>query len=313
MQKNKLPGQNVLSETSYMKCKPSFILLATTTFALLLSCSSPSTNLLVLSAIDSTLIRSGHSIQRSNADVLMAFQNKLADPKTVEKAKAWQPKVVLIDVATQSLIRFADSLIAALKSKPESVRKIFIEQDVADELSDKLRRYKQQLMAIHERINEVSFPYADTVATNTPAVMSLKKLFTNATQQEAISILLSLQNDLLRTENWALLVCLDQTAILDHPIFHSYEAIVGQNSKVLKAGDDLEITAGIGSFSRNAKPKISVGGKEANLNERGYAVYRFKTSRRLGKYSLPVTIEFTDDDGQRQTRTFTIEYRLVNE
>jgi hypothetical protein len=43
----------------------------------------------------------------------------------------------------------------------------------------------------------------------------------------------------------------------------------------------------------------------------GVAVYKFKTSLKAGKYSVPVKIEYTDFDGKRKVLTNKMDYTVV--
>ena len=55
--------------------------------------------------------------------------------------------------------------------------------------------------------------------------------------------------------------------------------LVGQSSIYLKAGEQIEIEAGIGVFSVSCNPVITIKGKVFNTGEsNGVAKYNFKTS-----------------------------------
>lgn len=93
--------------------------------------------------------------------------------------------------------------------------------------------------------------------------------------------------------------------------FTSYQAIVGQSSSYVKAGEKIEITAGIGSFSTQERPVITINRNNVSLRETGAAVYSFKASNKPGKHFVPVKIEFTNQDGQKMTQEFNVKYTVA--
>lgn len=120
-----------------------------------------------------------------------------------------------------------------------------------------------------------------------------------------------LQNNLALAE----LRCIryyNERVITHRPWFNSFEAILGQNAKILRAGDSLEITGGAGSFSKQRLLGFSVNGIEVEPNEKGMAIYKFKTSKKLGAHTVPVHIRLLNEDSLEHTATFNVEYVLVD-
>ena len=54
------------------------------------------------------------------------------------------------------------------------------------------------------------------------------------------------------------------------------------SSSYVKAGQEIEITSGIGAFSKAAMPTISINKKNISLDADGAARYRFKASDKPG-------------------------------
>jgi hypothetical protein len=86
---------------------------------------------------------------------------------------------------------------------------------------------------------------------------------------------------------------------------------VNQNMSYLKAGDKIEITPGVGSFSRAAQPKIVINGKKIELNDMAVAITKIKVSDKPGKHFIPVQITYTDQGGRQQTISKDVEYMVV--
>jgi gliding motility-associated protein GldM len=124
----------------------------------------------------------------------------------------------------------------------------------------------------------------------------------------AITILRKFQNDVKTTENRIINHLHEQVGKVE-VIFDAFEAIVGQNSKYLMPGQELEITAGLGAFSKSKLPTISIGGSNVGLNEKGMAIYKMAAGG-IGSHKIPVTVSFVDQDNKPQTKTFDVEYTV---
>ena len=124
----------------------------------------------------------------------------------------------------------------------------------------------------------------------------------------ALTILSKFQNDVRTSENKVVTFCHEQVGkvILR---FDAFEAIVGQNSTYLMPGQEIEITAGLGAYSKQKVPNVTIGGSGVPLNEKGQAVYKAAAGG-VGSHTINVTVSFTDQDGQPQTRTIPVEYTV---
>ena len=80
----------------------------------------------------------------------------------------------------------------------------------------------------------------------------------------AFTILSKFQNDVKTSENKVVQFCHNKVGEVAVR-FDTYAAIVGQNSNYLMPGQELEITAGVGAFSKAAKPMITIGGQNLAL------------------------------------------------
>jgi gliding motility-associated protein GldM len=74
-------------------------------------------------------------------------------------------------------------------------------------------------------------------------------------------------------------------------------------------GQQVEISAGVGAFSKAAKPTITIGGAPTDLGPEGQATRKIDGGA-LGKHTVPVVIKFMDQDGKEQTVNKTIEYTV---
>ena len=90
--------------------------------------------------------------------------------------------------------------------------------------------------------------------------------------------------------------------------YDKFAPLIGQNSKHFKAGDELVITAGIGSYSRASQPKVNIDKRDISVNDIGYAEFKKKISDKPGKYSIPLKINYYTPDGLSKQFTYQIEY-----
>lgn len=90
--------------------------------------------------------------------------------------------------------------------------------------------------------------------------------------------------------------------------FEQFSVLIGQNAKHLKAGDVLEVTAGVGAFTLTPGPKFSIDNETIKANDAGYAVFKKKISGSPGKYSIPVSIRYINIDGTERVAVNDVEY-----
>ncbi|MEI9946789.1 MAG: hypothetical protein WDN26_21530 [Chitinophagaceae bacterium] len=119
-----------------------------------------------------------------------------------------------------------------------------------------------------------------------------RSLFSYGSNSSALTILSKFQNDVRTSENKVIAFCHEQVGKVEVR-FDTYAAIVGQNTNYLMPGQELEIKAGVGAFSKAALPTITIGGTVQKMTDSGYVRYK-TTVNSLGQGSVPVHIEYTD-------------------
>jgi hypothetical protein len=88
-----------------------------------------------------------------------------------------------------------------------------------------------------------------------------------------------------------------------------YTPIVSANSTYFFPGKEREISAGIGAFLRSDKTKITINNTLTPTNNEGVAVYKNNVGNSGG--SIPVKIQFTDQNGNEQVRNLKIDYSVA--
>ncbi len=148
-----------------------------------------------------------------------------------------------------------------------------------------------------------------------PSVLSNKEMtednyFKNSTTLGALAMLAKFQNDVLNTES-LMIIYFNSHVSSYTDSFESYSAIATQSSSYVKAGDSIEIFAGVGAFSVASNPSITINGHKMIIGEDGVASHRLKSSQKPGKYTVPVVIEFIKPDGSPLKMSKVLKYTVA--
>jgi GldM N-terminal domain len=255
----------------------------------LFSCSQKNKTEELIKQLEESLQSSNKVINLSTQDILKQLFTKTTYSNSMERAKFWYPKAEQISKLSKEMYNYLDSAKMELIEKKIST----------DFLNKSLDNYRKNLLDVDSSIR-VEF-------TN-------NFNFLNPVSKTVLpSELIFLQNNIKVIENRIITFCNMKCEYIYHG-FDIYSAIVGQNSKLLKPGDELEIQAGIGAFSRASLPKININGKNIPLSDGGYSIFKMKASTVSGEYKIPVTISyFNQTTGMEQTMNVNIEYSVAKE
>jgi gliding motility-associated protein GldM len=281
--------------------------------------------------VDNSLSATNKVVNASTETIMSSFKEKLSDPTTMEKAKIWMPKAEQATALSKTVYDLIEGLKTKIKVEagfnPSDPNSTFKEDniDIATRIMDKqgegeklrvaLEKYKQQLLAIDP---EVGKQFATTLPINLEIPKSAtgskmgkvtwtRAYFNMTPTVAALTMLSKFQNDVKTSENRIVNEFHNRVGQVVVR-FDTYEPIVGANSTYLFPGQELQITAGIGAFSKNALPQVTIGGRAVPLNEQGVAVY--KTAVGAGGGSVPVVIRYKDQDGKDQVRETKIDYTV---
>ena len=116
----------------------------------------------------------------------------------------------------------------------------------------------------------------------------VKTFFNKIPAVGGMAVLSKFENDVKVNENMFITYCINQT-YFGFCGYSTYVPLIRQSSNYLKAGDNLEITAGIGSFSVECRPEFTIDGKVNQVDENGIVNYKFKTPSKAGEYIKIVT------------------------
>ena len=279
--------------------------------------------------VNSSLEKTNTTVNSSTDRIFNSLTDKLADPTTRIKAEIWHPKAKQVmeyaAKANNFIQELKDQILKEAGGDPKDSTKKFKEDnlDIATRLMIKNKKGEELFKVLTDFKNSALGIGGDSLKTSIERLLQINldkpKSQTgtkNKNWQEAyfhmvptvaaLTILSKFQNDVKTSENRIVNFCHEQVGKVVLR-FDRFEAIVGQNSKYLMPGQNIEITAGLGAFSSEKIPSVSFGGAGATKVENGVSFYS-GSGGGVGAHTINVTVSFTDQDGQPQTKTFPVEY-----
>ncbi|MBX9891645.1 MAG: gliding motility protein GldM [Chitinophagaceae bacterium] len=291
--------------------------------------------------VNESLITASNTVEKKNVEIFKSFERKLQDPKTAEKAAIWKPLADKAKALSDDMYKYLENLKEELiqeaggyitdeetglkKIKGEdnldAATRLFISnppegKGKGKELYEKLKAYKEQLSNISPEILK-------EVAPNLPLDLSIPNPDKKKNIQESewaysyfhmtptiagITILSKFQNDVKNAESQVIEFCHKEIGEVEI-VYDEFQALAGTNATYLMPGDELVITAGIGAFSKSAKPSVSVDGASASLNADGMAEYK-TTVGNPGEYTKRVNINYVKPDGSTASVVKEIKYTV---
>ena len=288
--------------------------------------------------VDKSLMTSNENLNAANSTLYTSLEAKLKDPMTAEKAKPWNEKANQAKKLSSDLSSYIDQLKIELKAEAGSkmvekdgkMVEEFKEDDLEAatrlfgnekggknkgvELKEKLNAFRESMLAIDTSIakefsNVFPVEHQDKVKGQDGKEKDFTVAYFHMTPTVAALTLLSkFQNNVKNGENQVVTYCHNQVGAVK-VVYDQFAALVGQSSNYLMPGEELEINAGVGSYSKAAQPQISIGGSSVPLAEDGRATSKFKVSG-SGSKSVAVNVTYTKPDGSKETKTFDVKYTV---
>jgi gliding motility-associated protein GldM len=295
--------------------------------------------------VERSLSITNKTVDNSTQTILASLQEKTTQSETAEKAKTWFPLAQEAAAKTKAMNDYITGLKNEIlkaadfdpaKKKDSSYNegsqdiatRIMVEQGKGKELLTKLQQYKRDMVAIMDRVNNNPLVsketqaevrktiegYLNQVDLNPPPTKNHGNntweaaYFRMVPTVASLTMLSKFQNDIKTTENRTVALFHEQVGKVAVR-FDTYSAIVGQSSTYLMPGQDIEITAGVGAFSKAAAPRITIGGTGASIGEDGAAHLKVSGGG-IGNHTIPVSIQYVDQEGKPQSITKTIEYTV---
>jgi hypothetical protein len=265
-----------------------------------------------------SLDRGRKRLEFENSRMYAELNQKLEDPISHEKALIWFPRAKLIGQKCSDMKNFIAALrdtIKIISTNPSVIHALIYNQQKGAELFKKLGVLKSELLNIDARITDEFSVQINSIGTYSDnkreEIKEIANVYFKNTPEPIIEGLLSsLMNDITEVENRIIAFCNINSTVITCS-WTSYSFIVTQNTKYLKTGEELEILAGVGGFSRSRKPEIKINHSDIIVADDGIATYKLKVKRAPGIFRVPVTISYLDDDGKRVIMDKQIECTII--
>ena len=267
--------------------------------------------------VDKSLQNSSANLSSANTALYESLKSKRDDPKYKEQAAIWAPKADQAKTLSATITKYIDDLKLELKKGANLVMKekngkmvedfkednldastrLFETNKKGEELKAKLDEYKKNMLAIDPEIKQ---KFESNFPVNTDPVESKegKKDFTTGyfhmtPTVAALTMLSKFQNNVKNAENGVVSYCHSKIGSVIY-VYDQFKPIIGTSSTYLMPGEDMTITAGIGSFSSAANPSVTINGVTKQADADGVVTNTFKVS---GSGSAHVKITFKKPDG----------------
>lgn len=285
--------------------------------------------------VDNSLGSATGIIDKKNADIFKSFKKKLDDPVSREKASFWYPRAEMAKSSADSIYAYLEALKLELKKeaglkKNEAGEEVYKEDDLdaatrlfianppegkgkGKELFDRLTNFKNRLLSINDTL-------AREIGQNFPLDLTIPKTNNQAGKGDwayqyfhmtpaiaAITILSKLQNDVRNSEAQVVEYCHKEIGEVEI-IYDEFQAFAAADTRYIMQGEELTITAGIGAFSKNAQPSITIDGRSIPVKD-GSGEYKFVATA-PGTYSKKVRINFKKPDGTDSYEEKEVKYTV---
>ena len=236
------------------------------------------------------------------------IEDKTTLPETAEIASHWYPKAKEVADISFDLYQNIDLMKINASNYPASGKNLY----------NSIKMYIAKILQVDAELrieseNSQLFNKEAFFSTCRNAEEFAAKYFKNLNEDSYATVLTGIKNDIAVIENRLITQCLNKIGYLDGcGFFTSFTAIVGQNSKIFSPGEEIEINAGIGSFSKSSQPEILINGISIPLGIEGYSGYKKKVQKIPGNYSIPVEIRFYNQaTGKEEKRIVNINYTVA--
>jgi gliding motility-associated protein GldM len=275
--------------------------------------------------VDKSLIKSNTNLEAGNTGLFASLAAKVNENGVdKEKLAKWTANAQTAKKLSDDFNTYLDGLKSELKTmsgfKGEKTEKgddkfkdddlnassnLMDNQKKGEELDNKLKAYKAAIFGIDPEIAKefaTTFPIESDANAGDATTKSFRMMPTVA----AITLLSKYQNNIKNAENQVVTFCHNQVGQVKF-IYDQFKPIIGTSSTYLMPGEQMTVTAGIGSFSKSAAPSITINGVTQGANADGVAERTFPVS---GSGSVNVVVTYTKPDGTKGTETKSIPYTV---
>jgi gliding motility-associated protein GldM len=278
--------------------------------------------------VNNSLDKSNTIIDESNKAISEGMKELMNDPNTRLKAAEWGPKadqaLALTREASQYITELKTKLLqeAGLKEDGtykednlDAATRLFEKQGEGEKLHARLKKYKEDVLKVlppelATKLEaslpiDLEKPKTENAGNNTWSAAYFRMTPAIA----GITILSKFDNDIKRSGNLVANTCLEQVGKVKL-ILDKFEPLVSQNTEYTLPGMPIKITAGLGAFSTQNLPTVSINGSSRPVDPATGTASWETTASGGGDQSVTVVINYTDPNGDKQTATKTVKYTV---
>ncbi|HEY6504832.1 MAG TPA: gliding motility protein GldM, partial [Chitinophagaceae bacterium] len=282
--------------------------------------------------VNKSLENTNVTVNKSTEQIMKSLDEKRKDPTSSSYARAniWHPKAEKAQQLSKEIFDYIQVLknriLTEADGDPKNESKKFKEGDLdittrvmiekgeGKKLEKMLAEYRKNILAIDTAINA---EFATSLPINVDKPKSPNRAgktwegayFHMVPVVAGLTILSKFQNDVKTSENRVVQFCHTKVGEVT-VVFDSYGAVIGQNSNYLMPGQEIEITAAVGAFSKKAAPTIVIGGSTVQLDADGAAHTKLPGGG-IGSHSIPVKITYMNQEtGKLEVIEKTVEYKV---
>ena len=279
--------------------------------------------------VNRSLENTNTAVNESTATIMKSLKDKTLKEETKERALIWYPKAEQATTVSQKLYDYIGNLKTTIFTRAggkvgdptahwkednlDIVTRLMIKDGEGKKLKKMLEDYNNEIKGIDTAI-AANFP-VPFVDVSPPPGRDKKvrawevSYFHMVPTIAGLTILSKFQNDIKTAENKVVAFCHNKVGEVE-VVFDAYAAIVGQNSTYLMPGQNLEIKAGIGAFSKAARPTITINGQSTTLLDSGF-VRQSLDAGSLGPHSVPVVIRYKNQvTGKDEVINYDVKYMV---
>jgi gliding motility-associated protein GldM len=278
--------------------------------------------------VNRSLENTNVTVNNSTSTIMKSLQDKTTTEETKIRALEWYPKAQQTVSISKTLYDYIGSLKSKILTEAggsltdpnknfkednlEIVTRLMVKEGEGKKLFAALQKYKTDILGIDSSIKTEFEKSLNIDLSNPPGRDGKTKewdyaYFNMVPTVAGLTILSKFQNDIKTAENKVVAFCHSKVGEVK-VIFDAYAPIIGQSSGYLMPGQELEIKAGIGAYSKQAQPVISINGQGVAIGPEGYASFK-TTVNGIGSHTIPVRIGyFNQVTGKQEVAEVPVEY-----
>ena len=288
--------------------------------------------LVAFKTVDESLDKATLVLDNDNNTLYKSLAEKLKQNETKDKAAIWAPKAEQARILSKIAYDSIEDLKVRLKTEAgysmakgdtafhnwsgnlDASTRLMDRDGEGKKLLAMLTDYKQKLLAIDPEI-------AKEFASKLPLDLTKPKseegnstgdwttaYFHMTPAIAAVTILAKFQNDIKNSENQVVTYCHNKIGAVEVR-YDKTGVIAGANASYVMPGDKLTVYAGVGAFSSEAHPTITINGQTREVDQHGKATLDI-TAGGSGAQTVRIGGSFKNQDGQIIPINETVNYTV---